>query len=1547
MTIQQTRLLSLIEFVKSCANLRVKPAADVATHRLFYRFEQDVQGLPGLQFNTAHSETDDEIWLTVPRMRKSPPPPALGELLSVWMTPLENRCDREPQLRKSVPASELIAAGLPTATAKWNAPALNPRTANANAAPLKGAPVSSVSSAVPAASDSSTASDSTVSLDGYARAAEVRAQFTAYLETVWRSWADQERRKREVIALYASLFTLKQQLEGSIVEAQIELVWGVGIGVWNADGVSVRYPLMTRLIELALDPETSEITVRPRDVDPRFETAWYASVDNPGVAEFEREAREFLAGDAATFSPFDPSTYEPLLRVGATYLDANGVYWPDQVGPDDRTVPKPDSSLKVTGSWVIFARPRTNSAFLQDLTRFSARIEEAEQLPPAVAAIVTDPSAENPIVELPPFRGLSTSGPQGEPGAARPRDLFFPMPYNEEQVQIVQLLESADGVVVQGPPGTGKTHTIANVICHYLAEGKRVLVTSMKDPALAVLRDKLPEEIQPLAISLLTSEREGMKQFEHAIHRIASEVQSLDRAATVREIGQLEGALDALHDRIGALDRQIDSWAERNLEPISLEGETIYPHDAARDVIDHQESFAWIPDPLGIGPEFVPQFDDADIVELRDARRTLGADIEYLDASLPPLADFPDARELLTVHQDLARLEKMQRSVENGEVPALADAGPETLSLATELAAKVESYASLRDELASAGRNWTGEMLNRLRDGRDPEMLRVLEGLGSELEKAASARRKFVERPVELPANAEIDSVFMEALSNLVAGKSAFGLKALFVKAEHKARVEAVTVQGTRPGTPDAWAHVHSYANLALELRKLASRWNALREEFQLPPVANDGLNGGMEAAREYAFCRKARDLVAAEQALQDLCRRVFPEWPYSQELHRSPQRLAELEAALRHHTTRGRLSNVWATRQRFQQVLDSRTGPVVEQIRAFLGTTLGSPEVEDAAMQSGWSALTSELGRVLALQAQFATVAAVCERIRTSGAPALAHLLTRAPQGEQRLPPDDWRSGWRRRRLATHLESIDPQGELRRLATDRHQAEEELARTYQSLVSKRTWLKLAENASHEVRAALQAYLNAIKRIGKGTGKRAVRYRQDARVAAEQANRAVPCWIMPHYRISESLPAELGSFDLLVIDEASQSDLTALPALLRAAKALMVGDDKQVSPEGIGLEEEKVRSLMNRFLKDQVTTYRPQMSPDRSIYDLFKVVFAQNAVMLKEHFRCAPPIIEYSKREFYSHELRPLRIQKPSERIDPPLVDVLVQDGSRDGDLNRAEIQWILNEIRAITENPNMQERSIGVVSLLGDKQTEQIWQRLFQDLGPEVIQRHDIACGDARTFQGKERDIMFLTMVVAPNEKIAPLSRDTFAQRFNVAASRARDRMYLVRSVEAMHLSDADRLRRSLLDHFTAPFAQSEGRVEDLRARCESPFERELYDALTERGYRVTPQVRVGQYRIDLVVEGDNDARLAVECDGDRYHGADRWPADMQRQRILERTGWVFWRCFASNFIRKRQAMLDDLLATLSSRGIRPADDAAGSVTTVHVEKRVVTGLE
>ena len=126
---------------------------------------------------------------------------------------------------------------------------------------------------------------------------------------------------------------------------------------------------------------------------------------------------------------------------------------------------------------------------------------------------------------------------------------LFPKPFNDDQISIIHRLDEADGVVVQGPPGTGKTHTIANIICHYLATGRRVLVTSKGEAALTVLREHIPKGIQNLTISLLTNERAGLKQLEQA-------VSVLSNTATQLNPRHLERDIEADQQRIGVLRKK-------------------------------------------------------------------------------------------------------------------------------------------------------------------------------------------------------------------------------------------------------------------------------------------------------------------------------------------------------------------------------------------------------------------------------------------------------------------------------------------------------------------------------------------------------------------------------------------------------------------------------------------------------------------------------------------------------------------------------------------------------------------------------------------------------------------------------------------------------------------------------------------------------------------------------------------------------------------------------------------------------------------------------
>ncbi len=1495
--------------------MRGKVASHVTQHGQTVVHEHAVQHLPGFQFNIGNAQNGDEVWLVVERLHERKPPEVVDALLKPWLRIAGGPTD-EPELLLAVVGESLVAASskVPPSRQKQLLPAVDP--------------------------------EQTVQLELYDNVTHVRAAYEAYLEAEWTPWSTEERARRRTIGIYSELFTLKQKLEGGIVETQLEFVWGMGVAVWSTQGATLTYPILGQLVDISIDPVTAAIEVRPRNVDVQLQVDWFASVDNPGVARVEATTKEFYARDTTSFSPFDRGTYEAVLRSAAAALDPNGIYWPTESNAADRALPKADSKLRITDTWVLFARPRSNNLFIQDLEKLKAQAAEtadSQDLPKAILAVVRDPSNKNESVTLPIYRGVSAAQAIGTGSTGAPesvRDLYFPKPYNDEQVRIVQLLDKADGVVVQGPPGTGKTHTIANVICHYLAQGQRVLVTSMKDPALAVLQGQLPDQIRPLAVSLLSSEQEGMKQFEHAIQKIASEVQTIDPRSYARDIRYLDESIDGFHGKLACIDRDIAKWATQNLAKVVLDGEEIPPEAAAEEVASGEGQYEWIPDALGIEDRFVPLLSDEDIIRLRQARRELGPDIDYLKASLPQLSEFPALAAMLTLHQQLSQLEKLRAQIDGGEIHAFPDATLETLTVAEQVVQALSRARALRGEIDGACRTWTNDM--RIRLTRSDEMLSILESLGAELERAVARRREFIKRPVTAPVDLDSNEDILLAISRIIEGKPPFGLIGRFGKSEQRRMLDSIRVLAEPAATREDWTHVEAYFSLQRQLRELGLRWNAIAVELDLEIVEGAGPASGISAAKAYDVYAKVKASVQLEDQIARAAQRVFPTWTDVAAIVGDATRWDEFETALRQNLAKVRLGIAWGERQRLLEVLEGRSGRAVDAFKRCLTETLGNPIVAAQDLQSEWIALTNELSRVNGLTSHLDCVRDVGASIRDSGASHYAAALQNPLSGAvDSLLPDNWRKSWRLRRLATHLEAVDRREEFKALTAQRRDVEADLSRAYRDVVVKRTWLKLAEKAVPSVRAALQAYLAAIQRIGKGTGKRASRFRQDARNAAAKANPAVPCWIMPHYRVSESLPPEFGCFDLVIIDEASQSDLTALPSLLRAKKVLIVGDDKQVSPEGVGLEEEKIRNLMARFLGSQVDTYRPQMSPDRSMYDLFKVVFAANTVMLKEHFRCVAPIIEYSKREFYQHEIRPLRIPRASERLDPPLVDVVVSDGHRHVDINLPEARFIVDEIKTIVSDPKMSKRSIGVVSLLADKQALKIWEMLADELGPEVIQKHSITCGDARTFQGKERDIMFLSMVCTSHGESAVLSRDTFAQRFNVAASRAKDRMYLVRSVDLEDLSPKDVYRRSLISHFASPFNQDEQRVEDLRKLCESPFERAVYDELAQRGYHVTPQVRVGQYRIDLIVEGNNDARLAIECDGDRYHGPERWHDDMQRQRVLERAGWTFWRCFASSFARKRSECLADLFKTLTNHGVEPLGGSQAP-RSVHTERRV-----
>jgi very-short-patch-repair endonuclease/KaiC/GvpD/RAD55 family RecA-like ATPase len=1346
---------------------------------------------------------------------------------------------------------------------------------------------------------------------------QVRESFDWYVEHLWSPWSATELLRRQTRALYNRLFALHQLMASEGSESPVELVWGIGFATWKKPGRTeiVRHPLITQACEITLNPKTYELEIRPRDKDPKLELDCYAAMDVLGVRSLEIHWKATLATASDRLNPFDEGTFAGTLQAAVSHLDAGGSF---RTGMGNAPHPSSTQHLQITDAWVVFARKRTPDILLQDIEKLRQCVAEATELPPVVRGLVSRGADTVQINPELPFRGLSTS--EASPGAF---ELYFPMPYNDEQVSIVGKLQNNDGVVVQGPPGTGKTHTIANIICHYLAQGKRVLITAKGESALAVLQDKLPEKIRALSVALLANDREGVKQFERSIQQIASTVTAYIPTRAAKAIQSAETDLDRLHGKIATVDREISEAAAEHLRTYDFQGQALTAEDLAKQVVTQASTHAWFDDEVApkLGTDL--PFDFAEIATLKRCRIEVGESLLYLNHSLPQVGDLPSAAELVSLHQDLIKARGIQEHIETGELLPLINAKVKTFERARALIPFLTERNEIRQQLTDAALSWTTPLLDRIRslDSVDP-VLEMFFELCGEAEAAEGVRRQLLAKAVAVPEGAEHSDDFREALRRLLVGQRAFLLP--IGKTEARKLLGATTVGGADVSTTEGWRIVDQVIRWRDDARKLAIRWRVVAGELMLdaPP---DGSDQSIRQMANWAACTKITRRLATEfeSPLKARVEEVFGESVAVAIAGGDDATLEHAIRSLRSHVERNKLSYAIERVAGIRSVLAEHSGAVVTEANELLAK-IGTPESTDLDLHASWSAIFIELDRLSIVRPALDEIRRVCTVLHQAGAPNWALRLSTQPAEDlnDTLIPDTWLMSWRWRQASVLLDRIDTHQQLRKLFEQRKSLTTRLERAYQEIVAEKAWLGVFNNSPEVVRKALQRYLNAIQSLGAGTGVRSGRYRKNAREAMEDAYKAVPCWILPHWRVSEAIPAELGLFDLVVVDEASQSDISALPALLRGKKLLVVGDHKQVSPSAVGVAEAHILDLSQRFLTDQ--PHGSEMTPEKSIYDLARVLFAGNSVMLKEHFRSVPAIIEFSNRTFYGGDIKPLRIAKANERLDPPLIDVFVKGGVRNGkEVNEAEACAVVDEIQSMLEDPTLAGRSIGVVTLLGHKQAERINSLINQRITQLDIVEREIAVGPPPVFQGRERDIMLVSMVIGHGDS-AVATRADMEQRFNVALSRARDRMVLFRSVLESEMRD-NSLNSLVLQHFKQPFRQDPRTVENLRSLCESDFEREMFDELVKRGYRVTPQVRSSSYRIDFVVEGHEGRRLAVECDGDRWHGPDQWRDDMQRQRILERAGWTFWRCFGSSFARKRQEVLDDLMTTLTHLGIDP----------------------
>lgn len=1576
------RVLRLVDFLAAYNAQKSPPVHDIAAYRLFLLRDGELPHGDGVRFDAG-----GEVWLAVDFV-DLPPPPAIPAALRSYFEPnAQLSASHRPNIlipfvpADGVPADGVSLDGAPSDEAPVDG-VLVASGLSGSAPPPPSIPLAQSSLVMDAdvriasdaaARDEASAEDRATSLASPGDASVSHERTTSalsradrahvskaeqWIEREWKPWSARYRQAQAVKRLYRDLFEQRERLV--IDRDAVELVWGFGrvrYGVSphklpaaehpaNAGLLpppfAVDHPVLTIPVEIEVDAASSQLRVIPAGAitvetlyaadlgiaDPRGFTAISRSLedveepldpwDRAALALLVRGVLRAIDHDGifdGQVSPVKDAGAAPRdTRLGDGDAQGDGDPQGDCIADDGRamlaTEQAPIDGVGPTHAradlgWVLYLRRRRPDyqRLLDDMRRL---YEEGATPPDPLQALVID--APSTLVG----EGGSSADADTTSAAAR-EPLLLPLAANDEQRRILHLAQRRPGVTVQGPPGTGKSHTIANLIGHYVAYGHRVLVVAEKEQALQVLADKIPPAIQDLTVSVLGAEAEGRRRLESAISRIQTRVTGIDKASADHEIERLVQTLDQTDRDIARTTAQL--FASRMEEVTRLPGvwevgSQPSPLEAARWVGDHSEELQGIDDALALD-QHAP-LSREEIAQFASLLGRVGPDaVAACEQELPEPAQLPTGAVLARWFAVLGRLAgamgEARSVIERWDI--VDDADPAHVRA---LVAEIEEAHAWLDKNAGG---WSARIREELRDGAVAAQWNdfVLQ-LGEERKAAMALATALAAHHIVVPDNpAPAFAGHLEDAARRLGERGKLGLFA----GDAKQALGVCRVDERVPSTQEEVQLCLQALQLDALRRGVRNRWNN-----QVSRLGGPAIERG---APEY----EVGDLLAdVEHALQ---------WP--QRWHETAAALRALgmvipdelaPEGLERIAEVGRLALVRVSQQATRRELNElrhylalgakgpNASPIWEQLAGALASQLTGT----------WESQRSVLLESAAKASEARSLAALRDRLALAAPRWTARILADPSLLDPiRSDPGLFARAWQWRQLDVWLHELsrrhDAVGPQRRL----DELSEQRRNVVVELVAARAWRRLADNLGDRQRQALNSYVTAVRRFGKTGGKYAARWLTQIRAALNESKDAVPVWIMPASKALESfLPEAIPPFDVLIVDEASQIGLEALPLLSLARTAIVVGDDKQTSPENVGVNQRAVHHLLTQYLS-AVPHYEILFDAGQSLYDLAFQKFP-DVVMLTEHFRCLPPIIAFSNEHAYDGQIIPLR-DKPPQPGWKALGAIAVEDGVRCGAANVREADAIVDLVDRLCADDDYEGMDFGVISLLGSSQSKLIWEKLLERLGPETFTRRRIRCGEAANFQGDERNVIVISTVVGydpDSSRIGAMTGRNAERRINVAASRARDQMWVVHSAAPDRFPKGD-LRAALIRHCSTEGAP-EPDLEDLDARCESEFERAVVRRILARGYRgVRVQYGVGRFRIDIVVEGP-DARLAVECDGDRWHGEDAWHQDRARQHVLERAGWTFERIRGSAFYRDPEQALEPLWERLDALGIRSSRD-------------------
>ena len=1341
------------------------------------------------------------------------------------------------------------------------------------------------------------------------------------------AWIEKQKITEQTRNLFADLYRFYFELQRESETEEIIVANGT---LCDSQQPEIQHPVLTHRVKMEYDADSNTVSIVDTDIPSELYSVVFQVMEDVNLSGINALTEDLQKND---YHPLDRNDTPAFLKILIHQLSSDSYYSEKLLASGE----KKNNRLLLYLDPCFIVRKRLDGT-LKAIERIIEDVQNTGIVPKPIRDIVSGGTIDIPenTDEAPIEERLAAVGGESI-------DILLSKEANKEQLDIAKRIENYNAVLVQGPPGTGKTHTIGNLMGHFLAQGKSVLVTSYTNKALSVLKEKVAPGLQDLCVSMLDDSNVDMERSVDGITSYTSRTTSFE---VKREMDSLATERREVISKLADVRKKIYAIIHQECNCIVLNGEDISPSKGAAFVVENAENLSYIPGKVRLNTPLPLPFEQ--LATLYRSNEGITADDEReLATELPNPADIMTPGDFITTWNQLQSTLRQIKEIENNKNWTVENNNVDNIitiegpfgqlnipypvqDVIVELKQYAQSFGRIDKWMKSVAvdgksGNTHSQRWNILIDEIQKTCACAEEYLGQSLAKKLSVDGSL---PISL-----IKTAF-EEMCPIFAGKGKIGKFTFMLHKTYQPALAAVMINGSHPSSAEDCSLVLKYIELQQDREHCGAIWNDLLVADGVPAFADlSDSEPERIAANWIPQIKKYLNWYSSDYApLLDKLSAIgisndvlFMKDNLDSELVATDKILTCVEQVIPQICDICTLTN---KTEYYKTVLNNQTAALTSGKRgnSFICKNLVSAIGEGnlSAYSEAYAAL-EKMYEKYELQENRNEALKVLEPIAPEWAEAIR---TRDGIHGECTVPSDIDMAWKWKQLSGIIEEITlkPFAEL--------QAESlQLSREYREVTAKYAeksgWYHLLRRTEADIsmKQALEGWRLTVKSIGKGTGKRAPMLKAKARELMAKCQKAVPGWIMPINKALESLDPRFNKFDIIIIDEASQSDVSSLAILYMGKKLIIVGDDRQVSPMAVGVENKKISSLQEQYIKDKIPNAH-LYTAKTSIYDIAKTTF--QPLMLREHFRCVPEIIGFSNMLSYDGKIKPLRDASNSILL-PAVVNYRVADGCKDGKTNRKEAETIVALMQACFEQPEYAGMSFGVISLLGNEQVKLMQQEIERKLKPQDIIGRSILCGNSANFQGDERDVIFLSLVDSGtgNGPIHMLNfgpDDSYRKRYNVAASRAKNQLWVVDSLDSVNDLKPGDIRKTLIDYSLDPKA-SEVAHSAIEKKAESPFETSIATALSDRGFHLEQQWKVGSYRLDIVAVC-GEKKVAIECDGERWHsGEEKIREDMERQTILERLGWRFIRIRGSEFYSDKDKTIDGVVSKLINFGIEPED--------------------